>query len=42
MSKFTIKNSIFAIAGLVFLIIALFIIVNLFINSKNSVSNESA
>ncbi|MGI1692236.1 hypothetical protein [Thermoanaerobacter uzonensis] len=42
MSKFTIKNFIFAIAGLVLLIVAVFFIVNWFINSKNGTSTENA
>lgn len=42
MFKFNIKNLIWAIAGLVLLIVAVFFIVNWLVNSKNSTSSESA
>jgi uncharacterized membrane protein len=42
MFKFNIKNLIWAIAGLVFLIVAVFFIVNWLVNSKNNTSSENA
>ena len=42
MFKFNIKNLIWAIAGLVLFIVAVFFIVSWFVNSKNNTSSENA
>jgi len=42
MFKFNIKNLIWTIAGIVLLIVAVFFIFNLLVNSKNNTSSESA
>ncbi|AIS51628.1 hypothetical protein TKV_c04250 [Thermoanaerobacter kivui] len=42
MFKFNLKNFLWAIAGLVLLVAAIFFIVNWLVNSKNNTSSESA
>ncbi|MDK2794310.1 MAG: hypothetical protein PWP75_939 [Caldanaerobacter sp.] len=42
MFKFNLKNFLWALAGLVLLIVAVFFIVNWLVNSKNNTSSESA